>query len=215
MTTSSFPKFAETPCDVSVSEHTSASGRKIMPQKSTTNSISLNDSILLSPINRHHCHDPTSGLQIKLKSRMSFYQTDDQFTGSLNDPARNVDERKPNRLHPPGCPRTSQNQTLHDRVEVHRQNHDPPPGGILAKIPRRQLAPRQNPPSSPSAPPPTSRNAPDANGSISPHPNPCWSPDRTACNAEDPSATSERETPAAACPGRSIEPIGSRIARYR
>jgi len=35
MTTSCFPKFAETPCDVSVSEHTSASGRKIMPQKST------------------------------------------------------------------------------------------------------------------------------------------------------------------------------------
>jgi len=31
MTTSYFPKFAETPCDVSVSEHTSATGRKIMP----------------------------------------------------------------------------------------------------------------------------------------------------------------------------------------
>jgi hypothetical protein len=39
MTTSCCPKFAETPCDVSVSEHTSATGRKIIPQKSTTNSI--------------------------------------------------------------------------------------------------------------------------------------------------------------------------------
>jgi hypothetical protein len=35
---SSFPKFAETPRDVSVSEHTSATGWKIMPQKSTANS---------------------------------------------------------------------------------------------------------------------------------------------------------------------------------
>jgi hypothetical protein len=39
MTTSYFPKFVETPCDVSVSEHTSASGRKILLQKSTANSI--------------------------------------------------------------------------------------------------------------------------------------------------------------------------------
>ncbi len=38
MTTSCFPKFAKTPCDVSVSEHTSATGWKIMPQKSTANS---------------------------------------------------------------------------------------------------------------------------------------------------------------------------------
>jgi hypothetical protein len=39
MTTSYFPKFAETHCDMSVSEHTSATGREIMPQKSTTKSI--------------------------------------------------------------------------------------------------------------------------------------------------------------------------------
>ena len=31
MTTSCFPKFAETSCDVSFPEHTSATGRKIMP----------------------------------------------------------------------------------------------------------------------------------------------------------------------------------------
>ena len=30
-----FPKFAETPCNVSVSKHTSTIGRKMMPQKST------------------------------------------------------------------------------------------------------------------------------------------------------------------------------------
>jgi hypothetical protein len=35
MTTSYFPTFAETHCDVSVSEHTFTTGRKIMPQKST------------------------------------------------------------------------------------------------------------------------------------------------------------------------------------
>jgi hypothetical protein len=39
ITTSCFPKFAETPWDVFVSEHTSATGWEIMPQKSTTNSI--------------------------------------------------------------------------------------------------------------------------------------------------------------------------------
>jgi len=38
MTASSFPNFAETPCDVSLSEHTSATGRKILLQKSTTKS---------------------------------------------------------------------------------------------------------------------------------------------------------------------------------
>jgi len=39
MTTSCFPKFAETPCDVFFSKHTSATGRKIMLQKSTANFI--------------------------------------------------------------------------------------------------------------------------------------------------------------------------------
>jgi hypothetical protein len=38
MTASSFPNFAETPCDVSLLEHTSATGRKILLQKSTTQS---------------------------------------------------------------------------------------------------------------------------------------------------------------------------------
>ena len=32
------------------------------------------------------------------------------------------------------------NQTLNEHIEVHCQNHDPPPVGILTKIPRRQLA---------------------------------------------------------------------------
>jgi hypothetical protein len=39
LTPSYFPTFAETPYDVSVSEHTPANGRKIMPQKSTANFI--------------------------------------------------------------------------------------------------------------------------------------------------------------------------------
>jgi len=39
MTASRFTKIAETFCDVSISRHTFATGRKIMPHKSTANSI--------------------------------------------------------------------------------------------------------------------------------------------------------------------------------
>jgi len=60
---------------------------------------------------------------------MALHQPDDQFTGSFNNPAGNVDERKPNRFHPPGCPGTSQapldnnicEQTLKKAI-LHRKN---------------------------------------------------------------------------------------------
>src|SRR4030067_218300 len=66
--------------------------------------LNIKDSRLLLPINRHHRYDPAPGLQVKFQDRMALHQPDDQFTGSFNNPARNVDERKPNRLHPPGDP---------------------------------------------------------------------------------------------------------------
>ena len=68
--------------------------------------FNLNDSLLLSPRSRNHPQDPAPGLQIKIQSRMVFHQPDDQLTGSLNNPARDVDERKPNRLHASECPGT-------------------------------------------------------------------------------------------------------------
>ena len=47
---------------------------------------------LLSPINRNNRHNPTPGLQIKCQDRMSLHQPDNQLTGSLNNPTRNVDQ---------------------------------------------------------------------------------------------------------------------------
>jgi hypothetical protein len=145
MTASRCPKFAETPCDYFSWNTLPPPVGKFCSKNPPPNSLNLNDSRLLLPINRHHCHNPAPGLQVKLKAGMALHQSNDQFTRSFNNPARNVDERKPNRLHPPGDPETTQDQTLHDRVEVHRQDHDPPPGSILPKIPRRQLPPGKIP----------------------------------------------------------------------
>jgi len=50
-----------------------------------------------------------------------------------------VDQPKAQRFQPPHGPALQQNQPLHRRIEVERQNHDRPPGGVFAKIAREQL----------------------------------------------------------------------------
>ena len=107
---------------------------KLCPKNPPPTPFNFKDSLLLSPRSRNHPQNPAPGLQIKIQSRMAFHQPDDQFTGSLNNPTRNVDERKPNRLYAPGCPGTSQNLTLHDCVYVHRSSSRAPFGAQPSQI---------------------------------------------------------------------------------
>jgi len=112
---------------------------KIHHQKDTSHFLS-NSYLQLPRRGRNKPHDPASGLKKESKCRAVFHKANDQFTGAFDNPSGDVDERKPNRLHTPGHPGFSQGHLLHDAIEIHSQNHDPPLGGILAKVIGGQLA---------------------------------------------------------------------------
>jgi len=93
-----------------------------------------NGYVQLSRRGRNKRHGPASCLKKKSKRRVIFHQANDQFTRAFDNAPRYVNERKPNRLHTPGRPVHPQTQPLHGAIEIHSQNHEPPPEGIEEEV---------------------------------------------------------------------------------
>ena len=72
-------------------------------------------------------------------------EPDDQLPCALHDPSGEIDQVKADGLHPFHNPGALKDQALHDRIQIVGEDHDPPPGGILAELPRRELSPLPGP----------------------------------------------------------------------
>ena len=68
---------------------------------------------------------------------------DDQFPCMLHNPSGKIDQAKADGLHPLCNPGALKDQALHGGIEIVGKDHDPPPGGILSELPRRQLPSRK------------------------------------------------------------------------